>query len=157
MIEVSKNYFLLYHGRNSQDITFAKFKELNQEEYSIYSLVLSISKNYISKMIDMESFQDLLEKMDHPPVASILELYPLQNSILELLINENSSYDYKRILEDIEYLHKEEIINIVNYQNFRIDPESVEYVLNSCLKHSFVLRRIINKDYSYFSCPPVIS
>ena len=116
MIEVSKNYFLLYHGRNSQDITFAKFRELNQDEYSIYSLVLSISKNYIAKMIDMESFQDLLEKMDHPPVASILELYPLQNSILALLASENSSYDYRRILEDIEYLHKEEIVNLVNYQ-----------------------------------------
>ena len=116
MIEVSKNYFLLYHGRNSQDITFAKFKELEQEEYSIYSLVLSISKKYIAKMIDMESFQELLEKMDHPPVASILELYPLQNSILALLASENSSYSYKCILEDMEYLHKEEIINHVNYQ-----------------------------------------
>jgi len=116
MMEVSKNYFLLYHGRNSQDITFANIKELDQDEYSIYSLVLSISKKYIAKMIDMDSFQALLEKMNHPPVASILDLYPLQNSILKLLTNENSSYNYGRVIEDIEYLHKEEIINLVNYQ-----------------------------------------
>ena len=116
MIEVSKNYFLLYHARNSQDITCAKFKELSEEEYSIYSLILSISKNYIAKIIDMKSFQDLLEKMDHPPVSSILELYPLQKSILALLSSKNSGYSYGRILQDIDYLHQEEIINLVNYQ-----------------------------------------
>ncbi|CAA6807888.1 MAG: Putative ATP /GTP binding protein [uncultured Sulfurovum sp.] len=116
MTEVSKNYFLLFHSRNSQDITFAKFKELNQDEYSIYSLVLSISKNYISKMIDMNSFQELLEKMEHPPVSNISDLLPLKNSILALLASEDSSYDYKQVLEDIEYLREEEIISKVNYQ-----------------------------------------
>ncbi|MFT5661999.1 MAG: putative GTPase [Sulfurimonas sp.] len=116
MIEVAKNYFLLFHGRNGQDISFAKFKELNQDEYSIYSLVLSMSKCDVSNIMDMKSFQKLLQMMDHPPVASILELYPLQNSILALLTNDNSSYDYRHILEDIEYLHKEEIISLINYQ-----------------------------------------
>ncbi len=116
MNEVSKNYFLLYHGMNRQDITFAKLKELKQDDYSIYSLVLSISKCHVTNIIDMKSFQELLEMMDHPPVASILELYPLQNSILALLTNDDSSYDYRHVLEDIEYIHKEEIISLVNYQ-----------------------------------------
>lgn len=116
MIEVSKNYFLLYHARNSKDITFANFKKLEEEEYGLYSFILSISKKYVAKMIHLDSFQELLAKMDHPPVSSILELYPLQNSILALLASEDSSYGYGRILEDMEYLHNQEIINLVNYQ-----------------------------------------
>ena len=160
MIEVSKNYFLLYHARNSEEITFADFKELSQEEYSIYSLVLSISKNSFAKIIDMESFQKLLEEMDYPIVSTLIELYPLKKSILRLLESQESSYNYERVLDDISYLRDQEVITLLNYQKLlslfhRIEEPTKTIESNiekiSFLEHKTLLQTSIQELSNFFT------
>lgn len=113
-MNLKNDYFLLYHGKNAQEIQSISLSSNLEEYYPILSLVLTIRKNSFHTIVKLNSFRELLSHIYNKDINGLDELYPLQNSILAYL-EQGTDYSVDVLISHIEYLKEKEIIPLENY------------------------------------------
>lgn len=113
-MNLKNDYFLLYHGKNAQEIESVALSSELEVHYPIFSLIVSIRKNNFHAIIKLNSFRELLCKIYHKDINTLEELYPLQNAILNYL-EQGVGYDTDILVSHIKYLKEKEIISLENH------------------------------------------
>lgn len=115
-MHIKNDYFLLYHGKNANEIEDIELNLVLDEHHPILSLILTLKKDNFNKVVKLKKFQELLSCVYPRELTTLDELYPLQDAIFTYLNSDKSSYDVKNLINHIEYLNLQEILPLDNYK-----------------------------------------
>ncbi len=92
-MQLQDDYFLLYHGKNSNEIQSANLGSISDEYYPILSLILILKKNNFNKIVKLTNFKELFLYVYSKEISTLDEIYPIQQAIFSYLNNHESSYN----------------------------------------------------------------
>jgi GTPase Era involved in 16S rRNA processing len=104
---LSKNYFLLYHNTGlifTQESTPVEMKDDNSV-FEMTAIILSISRKEFDKAICLESFQEILEKLNFQVPLVLNDLFEIQNTLIQNIISKDNNEASAILKKVFDYLH----------------------------------------------------
>ena len=131
-MSLANDYFLLYHGKEfKNDIKFTISKDKHNKDsgdfFSILSLILSITRKNYDKIIPLNSFKILLQKITNQDVKSLEDLNILQYCLIEDITSKIQENEITKLHNAFEYLKNEKILLENNYHKLLslFDPKEL--------------------------------
>ncbi len=142
-MSLANDYFLLYHGITfEQNLDVEPIDlEVDHDVYSIYALVLAITRKSSDRIVPLTSFKTLCQKLNVKAPSNIEELNHLQHNIVENIKITKSKDFINTLHESFEYLKKEKMLKLEGLSKLisLFDPEELD--LNNHINN------IDNEDY----------
>lgn len=128
-MNLAKNYFLLYHGIkiDKADSFNTKSRKDKEEFFDIAALILSANRKNYEKYLPLSSFSNLVSKISDRVPKNLQELNQLQLCIVEAVSLKTKKEDIEKIHSSFEYLKKQEIITLIEYEKLisLFDPSEI--------------------------------
>jgi predicted GTPase len=116
-MSLTNDYFLLYHGVNlEKDYNPEEINtKINDDAFSIFGLILSITKKHKTNFFTLDTFKKLCLKLNIDVPFNDDTLFKLQYSILNLIILHKSKSIIHTLNQSFQYLHKQNILSTENF------------------------------------------
>jgi len=136
-MSLANDYFLLYHGitvEQNEEVEPIETK-IDNDIYSIYSLILSTTRKNFEKYIPLTSFKTYCQKLNVKTPNNIEELNHLQHNIVENIVGTKSKEHILILQDSFKYLKEKEMINSEELQKLLslFDPKELDIIENTIL------------------------
>jgi len=136
-MSLANDYFLLYHGTTfEQNLDVEPIDaKIDNDIYSIYSLILSTTRKNFEKYIPLTSFKTYCQKLNVKTPNNIEELNHLQHNIVENIVGTKSKEHILILQDSFKYLKEKEMINSEELQKLLslFDPKELDIIENTIL------------------------
>ena len=136
-MSLANDYFLLYHGTTfEQNLDVEPIDaKIDNDIYSIYSLILSTTRKNFEKYIPLTSFKTYCQKLNVKTPNNIEELNHLQHNIVENIVGTKSKEHILILQDSFKYLKEKEMINSEELQKLLslFDPKELDIIENTVL------------------------
>ncbi len=136
-MSLANDYFLLYHGTTfEQNLDVEPIDaKIDNDIYSIYSLILSTTRKNFEKYIPLTSFKTYCQKLNVKTPNNIEELNHLQHNIVENIVGTKSKEHIFILQDSFKYLKEKEMINSEELQKLLslFDPKELDIIENTVL------------------------
>ena len=136
-MSLANDYFLLYHGTTfEQNLDVEPINaKIDNDIYSIYSLILSTTRKNFEKYIPLTSFKTYCQKLNVKTPNNIEELNHLQHNIVENIVGTKSKEHILILQDSFKYLKEKEMINSEELQKLLslFDPKELDIIENTVL------------------------
>ena len=136
-MSLANDYFLLYHGTTfEQNLDVEPINaKIDNDIYSIYSLILSTTRKNFEKYIPLTSFKTYCQKLNVKTPNNIEELNHLQHNIVENIVGTKSKEHIFILQDSFKYLKEKEMINSEELQKLLslFDPKELDIIENTVL------------------------
>lgn len=126
------DYFLLYHGTTfEQNLDVEPIDTIiDNDIYSIYSLILSTTRKNCDKYLPLTSFKTLCQKLNVKTPTNISELHHLQHNIVQNIIDTKIKEHIDALHESFRYLKQESILGSDDFEKLSslFDPKELDIV-----------------------------
>ena len=136
-MSLANDYFLLYHGTTfEQNLDVEPIDaKIDNDIYSIYSLILSTTRKNFDKYVPLTSFKTYCQKLNVKTPNNIEELNHLQHNIVENIVGTKSKEYILTLQDSFKYLKEKEMINSEQLQKLLslFDPKELDIIENTVL------------------------
>jgi len=126
------DYFLLFHGTTfEQNLDVEPIDtKIDNDVYSIYSLILSTTRKNCDKYLPLTSFKTLCQKLNVKTPTNISELHHLQHNIVQNIIDTKIKEHIDTLHESFRYLKQENILANDDFEKLSslFDPKELDIV-----------------------------
>lgn len=128
-MSLANDYFLLYHGKNIEQITtYGTTQNKSKDDFfEISSLILCATRKNFEYFIALNSFKNAISIITNKEVKNFDELNQLQYCIIESIDNETQNCDIDTLHNAFKFLKNENIIKEVDYKKLisLFDPDEL--------------------------------
>jgi predicted GTPase len=117
-LSLANDYFLLYHGKNIEQITtYGTTHNKDKDEFfDISALILSSTRKNFDHFISLDSFKKAVSIITNKEIKNFDELNQLQYCIIESIDDETQNIDIDALHNGFEFLKNKNIIKEVDYK-----------------------------------------
>jgi GTP-binding protein EngB required for normal cell division len=128
-MSLAKDYFLLYHGTNIEQITtFGTLENKEKDEFfDVAALALCATRKNYEKFITLDSFKQLITHVTLKEVNTLEDLHQFQHCLIEAIKHDTKKSHLEELHNAFKYLNDAEILDESNYKKLisLFDPEEL--------------------------------
>ncbi len=128
-MSLAKDYFLLYHGTNIEQITtFGTLENKEKDEFfDVAALALCATRKNYEKFITLNSFKQLITHVTLKEVNNLEDLHQFQHCLVEAIKHDTKKSHLEELHAAFKYLNEQGILEDSDYKKLisLFDPEEL--------------------------------